>query len=170
MPRDSTKQETVEYVPRPANCFMIFRADWLRNSTANSGPQRQKDISQDAAAAWRNLSPTLKHLYRVQADLVKKEHKKQHPEWVYRPKRKNKTVDHVSPEGSPPKRVDGDHVVAPQEKSFADVKEGRKVEATPATASKEVVWKRSWFSGSPSMTDPFYSAPLQSLASVSPSI
>ena len=163
-----TKPSTEKRIPRPANCFMIFRADWLKNSA--KGPKRQKDVSQDAAAAWRTLSPILKQLYKIQADLLKEEHRKKYPGWVYQPKRKSNAVDGASPKGPPPKRVARDQTVAPRKKPFANIKEGRGAKATPTTASKEAVWNGSWFSGNSSMKDPFYSTPLQSLASVSPSI
>ncbi|KAF9654078.1 hypothetical protein BDM02DRAFT_3077438, partial [Thelephora ganbajun] len=78
------------HIPRPANCFMIFRAEWLRKSVADptsegNGRLKQKDVSKGAAAAWNNLSPTLKQLYKVQAEVIKDEHSKKYPGWTYRP-------------------------------------------------------------------------------------
>ena len=185
MPRDPKRRQknipTDERIPRPANCFMIFRADWLRSSIANSirencGRQKQKDVSQEAAAAWNNLSPTLKQLYKVQADIVKEEHSKKYPGWTYQPRamrRRSSVVDDVAPYGSPTKRVARGHTVTPHQKSSTDA-EGKQnataIPFTPITAQTGLVWDRSWFSGSSSMKDPFYSAALQPLASVSPPI
>lgn len=172
MPRDSAERQTnpstEKHIPRPANCFMIFRADWLRNSA--QGAQRQKDVSLDAAMAWKTLSPPLKQLYKIQADIIKEEHRKKYPGWVYQPKRKVRPVHDDSPEGPPPKRVARGQTAAPHEKPLAKVKGGREAKATQTVASKEPVWNGSWFSASSPMKDPFYSAPLQSLASVSPSV
>jgi len=174
MPRDTKKRKrnapTVERIPRPANCFLIFRADWLRNSTASSTPgshshRQQKDVSLGAAAAWNNLSPILKQLYRIQADIVKDEHNKEYPGWVYQPRaRKGKSgvEDDATQDGPPTKRVARQRTAAPSVK--------QKAAATPfsqITAPTEAVWEGSWFSGSSSMRDPFYSVPLQPLASVS---
>lgn len=182
MPRDPKKRKTnvpTEHIPRPANCFMIFRADWLRNSIANSprgdgDRQKQKDVSQEAAAAWNSLSPTLKQLYKVQANIVKEEHGKKYPGWVYQPralKKKKSAADDAPPDGSSTKRVARGRTVAPYQKPSPDVKGKREAKATPFTqisASKELIWDGTWFSGSSSMKDPFYFTPLQSLASVSP--
>jgi len=173
MPRDTKKRKrdapTVERIPRPANCFLIFRADWLRNSIANSAPgshsRKQGEVSLEAAAAWNNLSPTLKQLYRIQADIIKDEHSKEYPGWVYRPKNgkgKSRVADDATQDGPPTKRVARRCTTVPNVK--------RDVMATPSnqvTAPTESVWAGSWFLGSSLMRDPFYSTPLQPLASVS---
>jgi len=170
MPRDTKKRKrdasTTERVPRPANCFLIFRADWLRNSTASSTPgshnhRHQKDVSLEAAAAWNNLSPVLKQLYQIQADILKDEHNKKYPGWVYQPKTrkgKRKVVDDVTQNGPPTKRIARRRTVVKQEATSTPFSQ--------ATAATESVWEGSWFSGISSMRDPFYSTPLQPLASV----
>ena len=185
MPRVSKKLKTKtpadKRIPRPANCFMIFRADWARNFVANAtqgkcARQKQKDVSQSAAAAWNDLSPALRQLYKIQADIIKEEHSKKYPGWVYQPKtvkRKSRVVDDIAPEGSPAKRVARDHTITQCQKPSIDTKEKWNAKATPLTpitAQTEAVWDHSWFSGGSSMKDPFYSAALQPLASVSPFI
>ena len=175
MPRDLKKRKrkasNVERIPRPANCFLIFRADWLRNSTANSTPEspsrrQQKDVSLEAATAWNNLSPILKQLYQIQADIIKDEHSKKYPGWVYQPragKAKNGVTDDDATQGGPPaKRVARQRKTTPIAK-----REATTTPSTQVTAPTESVWEGSWFSGSSSMRDPFYSAPLRPLASVS---
>jgi len=154
---------------------MIFRADWLRNSIAKSTPgtcgrQKQKDVSQEAAAAWNNLSPTLKQLYKIQADIVKDEHSKKYPGWVYQPrviKRKNRVADDVPPNNPSTKRVARGGTTAPYQKPFNRKREATTTPLIRTTAPAESVWDGSWFLGGSSMKDPFYSAPLQSLVSVS---
>jgi hypothetical protein len=183
MPRGPKKREVKasvdERIPRPVNCFMIFRADWLRNSNANSTPgnhsrQRQKDVSQEAAAAWNNLSPTLKQLYKVQADIVKEEHSRKYPGWVYQPrigrKKRSRVVDDAPHNSSPTKRVARGRMTAPYQKPSVNASGKRNAMATPPpqiTTPAEPVWDDAWFSGSSSMRDPFYSTPLQPLAPVS---
>lgn len=170
---------TNERIPRPANCFMIFRADWLRKSVAKSTPgnhnrQRQKDVSLEAAAAWRSLSPDLKQLYKIQADIIKEEHGRKYPGWIYKPraaKRKKKVRDDTPQDGPPTKRVARGHT-APYQKPSVDLKRERKAEATPfnpITAPAQFFWDSSWFSRSSLMKDPFYSTPIQPIVSVSPS-
>jgi hypothetical protein len=182
MPRDRKERQasasTDGHIPRPANCFMIFRADWLKNSIANSvsgscGRQKQKDVSQEAAAAWNNLSPTLKQLYKIQADIVKDEHSKKYPGWVYQPrvvKRKNRVADDAPLDSSSTKRVARGRTTASYQKPSHDTKEEQGTTATPlirTTAPMEFVWDRSWFSGRSLMKDPFYSTPLEPLSAVS---
>lgn len=179
MPRAPKNQpeEKPSKIPRPPNCFIIFRADWLRVSqaTGNHDRQKQMDVSRGAAAAWRNLSPTLKHLYQIQAGIIKKEHSEKYPDWVYQPKpakKKKKRVvdDDITPDGPPAKRVARDHAVTPHQKPSVDTEGKQNVEATPftqTTGQTKFVWDRSWFSGGSSMKDPFYSAVLEPLTSVS---
>jgi hypothetical protein len=158
---------------------MIFRADWLRNSMADStqGRQKQKDVSRRAAEAWNKLCPTLKDLYKLQAEIVKAEHKREYPEWIYKPKpakRKSSVVDDpVASGGSPPKRVARGHTCTPSQKPSTNTKGKRGAKATPSTPlteQTELIWDGSLLSGRSLMKDPFYSATLQPLASVSPSI
>ena len=174
MPRELKKRKrnasSAERIPRPPNCFLIFRADWLRNSTANSTPgslgrRQQKHVSLEAATAWNDLSPVLKQLYQLQADIIKDEHSKLYPGWVYRPragKGKSGVADDATQDGSATKPVARRRRTAPHEK-----REATATPSTKATAPAESVWEGAWFSGSSSMRDPFYSAPLQPLASVS---
>ena len=182
MPRDLKKRRannaTDGHIPRPPNCFMIFRAEWLRSSTRakstieSKGRQKQKDISQQAATAWKDLSPALKQLYKVQADIIKDEHSQKYPGWAYKPgarKRKNSAVD-APQDDSPGKRVARNLKTALYGKPSVDAEGKGKVSAThltQATAPVESVWDCSWFSRGSSMKDPFYSTPLQPLASVS---
>jgi len=179
MPRARKNQPTEKppKIPRPANCFLIFRADWLRISkaTGNYEGQKQMDVSRGAAEAWRNLSPTLKNLYQIQAGIIKEEHRAKYPGWVYQPKtakkeKKRVVDDDITPDGPPTKRVARGHTATPYQKPSVDAEGKRNVKATPFTQitdQTKFVWDRSWFSGGSSMKDPFYSAALEPLTSVS---
>jgi len=179
MPRAPKNKPTEKppRIPRPANCFMIFRADWLRISKANGSHERQKqmDVSRGAAAAWRNLSPTLKQLYQIQAGIIREEHREKYPGWTYQPKtakkeKKRVVDDDIIPDGSPTECVASGRTATPHQKPSVDTEEKRNAKATPFTpinGQTKFVWDRSWFSGGSSMKDPFYSAALQPLTSVS---
>lgn len=160
------------HIPRPPNCFILFRAAYLK-STANStsregGRQQQKDVSQDAATAWNALPSADKEHYRVQAEIAKAEHARMYPGWVYKPRMKKK--EKITGDCTPMKRK---RKISSRQTSSVDAKAERRVVATPFNqdaAPMEMVWDSSWFSGTKFMTDPFYSAPLEPLASVSVSL
>lgn len=180
MPRESKKRKRstspVQHIPRPANPFIIFRSDRLRNYVFDPteeacGRQKQKDVSRDAATAWRNIDPTLKELYEIQAKIIKEEHAIKYPGWVYKPKfakrdkEKNTVVDDDGPHTKRAVRT-----TKPRKVSSVDAEGEEKLvpsQSTRDAASMEMVWDSSWFSGSVSMADPFYSEPLQPLATVS---
>jgi hypothetical protein len=159
-----------QHIPRPPNCFILFRAAYLKsiaNSTSgDNGRQQQKDVSQEAAAAWNALSPEDKEPYKVQAEIAKAEHARMYPGWVYRPKMKRR----VKPaEGDGPS-ANGSLEIASRQRSSLDAEREGRAAAPPFNqdaAPKNVLWDSSWFAGTTSMTDPFYSAPLEPLASVS---
>ena len=177
MPRGLKRKRSdpfVQRIPRPANPFIIFRSDRLKNSISTSTPtgcgrQKQKDISREAAEAWRNIDPNLKRFYEIQAEIIKDEHSRKYPGWVYRPKgakeKKEKRVDDGDSETKPVA-----HATKPHQISSTDASGEDRTLATPSIqddAPTETVWDTSWFSGSISMLDPFYSTPLQPLTSVS---
>jgi len=183
MPRDNKKQgtNTDGHIPRPANSFLLFRSEWLKESIANSTQgdgvrQEQRNVSRRAGEAWRSLSEDAKGHYQKQAQLVKEEHSRKYPEYVYKPraaKNKSSAVDDAAPHGPPTKRVVRGRTATPYQNPSVDAKGKRNAEATPftpITAQTESVWDRSWFSGGSPMKDPFYSVALQPLASVSPPV
>lgn len=162
--RNRDETPTVPHTPRPANSFIIFRSDKLRNTIPNPtlasrGPKRQKDLSHEAAAAWKNLDLTTKQLYDIQAKIIKNEHSSKFPGWTYKPRRPKKGEDG----GGPPKKRAA-RATAPRQESSVDATEAEREVATHLTGDSSLVWDSSWFSGRASMVDPFYSTPLQPLA------
>ena len=100
--------------------------------------------------------------------MIKNEHRKKYPGWVYRPapaKKKSTVVE----DGGPYKKRAA-RVAAPRQVHSTDAKREPIVVATRSTHRARpvgTVWDSSWFSGSAYMADPFYSEPLQPLTSVS---
>lgn len=162
-------------IPRPANAFIIFRSDRLKNTVPESTPegpgrQEQKYVSRDAAGAWKNIDPILRRLYEIQANIIKEEHAKKYPGWVYRPKfTKRRSGTNMVVEGGGPytKRI----ACSPRQTSYANARgEGVISTHSPRDARPmELVWDSSWFSRTTSMMDPFYYAPLRPLTPVSAS-
>ena len=176
-PPNSKKQQSNtssdEHIPRPPNCFILFRADYLRCITDSTpevgGSQQQKEVSLEAAAAWKVLPPEDQEHYRALAKAAKEEHARMHPGWVYKPapRKKVKVADDDDP---PVKCAPRNCKTTSGKKSSTKAEGGRGVTPTPPNrdpAPMELVWDSSWFSGTAPMTDPFYSAPFQPLTSVS---
>lgn len=115
--------------------------------------------------AWKDINPTLKLLYEIQADIIKGEHSKKYPGWAYRPKfmKERKRMNTVMDDDRPQKR----RATTSRQMSSKDSKAKQRVVAAHSAAPPEIVWDSSWFSESSSMTDPFYSTPIQPLTSVS---
>ena len=171
MPREPRKPRVDDsekgHIPRPANCFMIFRAEWHKNLIANNptedtGRKEQKNVSKDAAVAWNNLSPALKEHYKNQADIVKAEHTKKYPGWTYRPgpiKGKKRVKGGSSKKRIPRTRT---RQIAPDKGELETMAKP----LTQAPAPTRVAWDGSWFSESALMMDPFFSEPIQPISPV----
>lgn len=78
------------HVKRPQNSFMVWSSG-MRIQIAKCNPTKTNaEISIILGKIWNDMSDEYKLNYKLQADLIKVEHYKQHPEYVYKPKsRKN---------------------------------------------------------------------------------
>ncbi|KAG7440757.1 HMG-box, partial [Guyanagaster necrorhizus] len=71
------------HVPRPPNCFMIFRSEFL----ALHSDETQTKASKLAGAAWRKLPKERKDHYKELAKDRKEDHARAHPGYKYKPRR-----------------------------------------------------------------------------------
>ncbi|OCH88228.1 hypothetical protein OBBRIDRAFT_836748 [Obba rivulosa] len=90
------RREEAGYIPRPANAFIIFRAEFSRKNAQGAQPngaaQRPHEtLSRRAGDAWKKLTPAEKHPYKVLAQKEAKAHAEANPNYVYRPQRKGCT-------------------------------------------------------------------------------
>jgi hypothetical protein len=81
--------ESTDYIPRPRNAFIIFRADRSKKYQGRTA----SDISQLVAAEWKLLPADVKARYERQADEEKRRHKVQYPHYRFQPKQKPKVKD-----------------------------------------------------------------------------
>ncbi|KAJ6565983.1 high mobility group box domain-containing protein, partial [Mycena sp. CBHHK59/15] len=86
-----------EKIPRPPNAFIVFRTEFAhlhhnpqvsRSRRGNGAKVLGRTVSGKAADAWRLLSPEEKQHYVRLADLEKEKHARKHPNYQYRPKRR----------------------------------------------------------------------------------
>ena len=78
--------ESTDYIPRPRNAFIIFRADRSKKYQGRTA----SDISQVVGAEWKSLSADVKARYERQADEEKQRHKVLYPHYRFQPKQKPK--------------------------------------------------------------------------------
>ncbi|KAJ8091774.1 hypothetical protein PM082_021009 [Marasmius tenuissimus] len=93
----SARKRQANWVPRPQNCFFIFRQDFIKKHSRGgteacppSPKTAEKSLSKRAGEAWRQLDPSEKAEYERRADEEKVEHQKNHPDYRYRPTRNEK--------------------------------------------------------------------------------
>ena len=103
-------------VKRPINAFLIWSREArkiLKNS--NTKAKSQHELSKMLGVTWRHLSDEQKRAFYQEADRVKQQHKIEHPNYKYQPKRKNKGVPATQTQVAP----SGPHISAKQESKRA---------------------------------------------------
>ncbi|TRM63696.1 hypothetical protein BD626DRAFT_569071 [Schizophyllum amplum] len=78
-----------EHIKRPANCFLVFRSYFLKQQSA--GKLKQQEISMGAAEVWRSMSPADRLPFEREAARLAELHHIQHPNYKYRPQKRDKT-------------------------------------------------------------------------------
>eukprot|EP00118_Oscarella_pearsei_P010285 m.62566 g.62566 ORF g.62566 m.62566 type:complete len:392 (+) comp35079_c0_seq1:132-1307(+) len=80
--------ERKQRVKRPMNAFMVW-ARQHRPEMARAYPElSNSEISSRLGARWNELTPEQKQPYFDEAQRLKMEHQRAHPDWVYNPKPK----------------------------------------------------------------------------------
>ncbi|KAL1698922.1 hypothetical protein EV121DRAFT_217303 [Schizophyllum commune] len=81
-----TNNATKNRIPRPANAFILFRADFTKNHTLPDGIERSNGtLSKTASSEWKNLSPEGRGFWYRRADEAKIAHQAKYPEYKFRP-------------------------------------------------------------------------------------
>ncbi|KAJ7610475.1 hypothetical protein FB45DRAFT_1121579 [Roridomyces roridus] len=104
-----------DYVKRPENAFILFRRMWSKDqrdaspsspaSHSPGGPPqkkpRQADLSKTISQKWKTLPPEERAYWEELAREKKREHEMRHPDYVYRPQRRNKNNAGSTPTPTP---------------------------------------------------------------------
>ena len=96
--RTGTRRRGPNHVPRPLNCFFLFKTDWLakRKSLLAGIEQDHRQLNRMASSEWRKLPPEAKQRFKDAAHQAKVEHSMKYPGYRFTPKprgdrRKRKT-------------------------------------------------------------------------------
>lgn len=96
--RTSSQRRSPNHVPRPLNCFFLFKTDWLakRKSLLAGIEQDHRQLNRMASSEWRKLPPEAKQRFKDAAYQAKVEHSIKYPGYRFTPKprgdrRKRKT-------------------------------------------------------------------------------
>lgn len=82
----------MERVRRPPNAFFVWSVSERKNMYKIFPKLPNTEVSKLLGEKWRNLSPEEKQPYFREADRLKEEHKKKHPDYKYSPKRKRHVI------------------------------------------------------------------------------
>jgi hypothetical protein len=96
--RTSGQRRSPNHVPRPLNCFFLFKTDWLakRKSLLAGIEQDHRQLNRMASSEWRKLPPEAKQRFKDAAYQAKVAHSIKYPGYRFTPKprgdrRKRKT-------------------------------------------------------------------------------
>ncbi|THH01888.1 hypothetical protein EW145_g6843 [Phellinidium pouzarii] len=85
--RNNNDSET--HVPRPRNCFFVFRSDFVEWLKANySEAYSQGNISKWCSACWHSLPKEVQAHYKARADAEEVQHKRKYPLYKFSPKKR----------------------------------------------------------------------------------
>lgn len=91
------RERDPDWVPRPANAFIIFRAEYSHRHAQthkNDPPTAEKTLSKRAAEAWKKLTASEKEPYKKRSEQERLEHARRYPNYRYKPRRHSADASH----------------------------------------------------------------------------
>ncbi|EED80827.1 predicted protein [Postia placenta Mad-698-R] len=86
----------LDHIPRPLNCFILFKNDYIRRQRESGYEVMSKNILKEIGAIWRSLPHDQSQYWKEKAKGVKAKHEIVNPGYTYKPVHKKKM-------GRPPK-------------------------------------------------------------------
>ncbi|KAF9549079.1 HMG-box, partial [Agrocybe pediades] len=77
-----------DHIPRPQNCFILFRKTYEREVLRQLEKVRVPAASKDAAAVWHAMSDEAKEYWIKEAEREKAEHKARHPNYKFQTRKR----------------------------------------------------------------------------------
>ena len=81
-----------QHIKRPSNSFMVWSQDNRTILFKENPTLKNAEISKLLGKKWNELSNDAKKIYKDKAKKVAQEHKRQYPNYIYRPKKKLATM------------------------------------------------------------------------------
>ncbi|KAJ7392945.1 hypothetical protein OS493_008186 [Desmophyllum pertusum] len=78
------------HIKRPLNSFMVWAKERRREMNRDNPKMRNAEISKILGEEWRQLSDEVKKPFVEEAIRLRRQHKIDHPNYRYRPRRKNR--------------------------------------------------------------------------------
>ncbi|UJR29105.1 hypothetical protein I4U23_010319 [Adineta vaga] len=80
------------HVKRPMNAFMVWAQTARKALTANLSIVNNAQLSKTLGKMWKELPQEERQLFVEEAERIREQHKRDHPEYRYQPKRKGKNA------------------------------------------------------------------------------
>lgn len=81
-----SKKKAGDYIPRPANAFILFRSAFIKNQHVSSEVEtNHSTLSKIAGITWAILPPHERDIWYAKAKVLADEHKKQWPGYTFKP-------------------------------------------------------------------------------------
>ncbi|KAF9552694.1 hypothetical protein CPC08DRAFT_768122 [Agrocybe pediades] len=88
-PQRRSRKTEEDYVPRPRNCFFVFRSAYRAKVRALLGKIDVKAVSRDAGALWHAMSEEEdKDLWKKEATVEKEIHAAMHPDYKFQSRKR----------------------------------------------------------------------------------
>ncbi|KAF8826017.1 hypothetical protein HHX47_DHR6000786 [Lentinula edodes] len=87
----TAKKNVVDHIPRPANAFMLFRSDFLKQRHKPGSLEiNHCSLSKTIGTRWKLLTDEEKAVWYSKATIEKAKHQEMYPEYRYRPSYRKK--------------------------------------------------------------------------------
>lgn len=96
-----TRKKSDNHIPRPPNAFILFRSSFIKSQRVSTEVEtNHSTLSKIIGMTWKNLPPDERHIWHTKAMDAVAEHKRNFPEYAFRPKHSRGKKD---PDAPPPK-------------------------------------------------------------------
>ncbi|KAI7877688.1 hypothetical protein K492DRAFT_197451 [Lichtheimia hyalospora FSU 10163] len=100
--RTRSRVSDPNHVPRPSNCFMLYRLEMQKYIRKHCPYANHREISKIVAKWWHEETDEIKDEFRSAANKVKLEHRNKYPDYKYSPKKKKQPQQQLKQQDAVP--------------------------------------------------------------------
>ena len=97
-----TKKHKINHIKRPMNAFMVWSQLERRKIIEVTPDKHNAEISKELGRRWKMLPDILRQPYIEEAERLRILHQKEYPDYKYKPRKKPKSSNSISSDGSVP--------------------------------------------------------------------